>query len=69
MAQNRPISLCNTIYKLILKIIANHTKPFLDGIIHPSQSAFAKNRRASDNVLIVQEILNYFQTSKAKRTH
>ena len=29
-ADFRPISLCNMVYKLIEKIVANHLKPFLD---------------------------------------
>lgn len=67
MTQYRPISLCNTVYKIISKIISNRLKPFLEKLIHPSQSAFVPNRRAIDNALIVQEILNYFRTSKARK--
>lgn len=59
----RPFSLCNTIYKVISKLIVNRIKPFLDQLIHPSQSAFQKNHRASDNAIIVQEILRHFRKS------
>lgn len=38
--QFRPISLCNTLYKLIIKIIVNHLKPIVTKIIGPTQTSF-----------------------------
>eukprot|EP00253_Pinus_taeda_P016805 PITA_16805 len=39
----RPISLCNCLYKIIFKIIANHLCPILSRHIAPQQFAFLKH--------------------------
>jgi hypothetical protein len=62
-ADYRPISLCNVIYKIITKCLANRLKPHLPDHIHPSQQAFIEGRRISDNIIIAQEITHSFQLS------
>lgn len=54
----RPIGLRNTIYKIITKILANQLKPFLEKIISPFQASFMKNRRESNNAIIIQELFS-----------
>jgi hypothetical protein len=59
-ADYRPISLCNVIYKLIAKCLANRIKPHLPDYIHPSQQAFIEGRRISNNIIIAQEVTHSF---------
>ena len=54
----RPISLCNTTYKMITKIIVARLRPFLSGIVSPFQSAFMPGTKGTDNVIIVQELIH-----------
>ena len=54
----RPISLCNSSYKIITKILANRIKKVLPLIISENQGGFVPNRQIIDNVIIVQEAVH-----------
>ena len=54
----RPISLCNTVYKVVTKIIVSRVRPFLEKLISPLQSTFVLGRKSVDNAIIVQEIIH-----------
>ena len=53
----RPISLCNTVYKIVLKILVHRIKPLLPRLISPMQAAFLEGRRGSNNVIIAQKLI------------
>lgn len=53
-----PISLCSTLYKIIIKIIVSRIRPFLRQWIRPCQVSFVPDRHMSYNILITREILH-----------
>ena len=62
----RPISLCNTIYKLVTKIIVNRLKPFIPQCISPNQNSFMKGRGPDVNIVVASEIIHPLQKKKGK---
>lgn len=54
----RPISLCNTIYKIFSKIVANKLKEFLPIVIDKQQRAFVHGRQILDGIISIHKIIH-----------
>eukprot|EP00253_Pinus_taeda_P013597 PITA_13597 len=62
----RPISLCNFLYKIIAKIIANRLMPILSEHISSEQFSFLHHRQIHEAIASTQELIHTLQTKKQK---
>lgn len=63
ISQFRPISLCNTIYKMVTKILVDRLRPILTKIISPCQVSFLQGRISP----IIQLLLKSFTLSGQRK--
>ncbi|XP_074316286.1 uncharacterized protein LOC141652637 [Silene latifolia] len=56
----RPIACCNTLYKVISKLLCNRLAVILPNLINQSQAAFIKGRSIMGNILISQDLVRLY---------
>eukprot|EP00253_Pinus_taeda_P006494 PITA_06494 len=62
----RPISLCNSIYKIIAKVIANKIKPILSRHISMEQFGFLSGRQIHEAIGVAQEVMHSVRQKNKK---
>jgi hypothetical protein len=62
----RPIALCNVLYKICAKGIANRLRQLIDVFISEEQSSFISGHLITNNVLIAYESIHYSKQKKGK---
>eukprot|EP00253_Pinus_taeda_P019430 PITA_19430 len=62
----RPISLCNRIYKIIAKVIANIIKPILSRHISMEQFGFLSGRQIHEAIGVAQEVMHSVRQKNKK---
>lgn len=62
----KPIELCNTIYKILAKLLCNRMVPLFLELIAKNQSAFLKNKLAVGNAMIGLEVISQIQALNPK---
>lgn len=60
LSEFRPISLCNTVYKVISKIIGARLKRLTPLVVQRNQVGFVKGRLLCENVLLASELVSEF---------
>lgn len=66
LSNYRPISLCNSVYKIVSKIIVGKIRSLLSNLISPIQTTFVLGRKGVDNVIIAQELLYSMDEMKGR---
>ena len=66
LSNYRPISLCNSVYKVVSKILVAQIRLLLGKLISPVQTTFVSGRRGTDNVMIAQELFHALDKKKGK---
>ena len=54
----RPIALCNTIYKIFSKVMANRLKTIMPKLISEEQTGFVPGRSILDGIITIQEVIH-----------
>eukprot|EP00253_Pinus_taeda_P024711 PITA_24711 len=60
----RPIALCNVVYKIISKVVANRLKPLLPTLVSGEQSGYVEGRQILDNIIQAQEVVHSLSSKR-----
>lgn len=61
MSDSRPISLCNVVYKILAKVIANRLNPTLNSIIADNHSVFVPGWVITNNIMLAFETQHFLK--------
>eukprot|EP00253_Pinus_taeda_P027155 PITA_27155 len=53
-----PIALCNVVYKIISKVVANRLKPLLPSLVSGEQSGYVEGRKILNNIIQAHEVVH-----------
>jgi hypothetical protein len=67
VTQFRPISLCNTIYKIVSKVIVERLKECITKIVSPFQTGFVPGRIIHENIIVAKEMAHSLQKMKGRK--
>lgn len=56
-----PISLCNVLYKIVAKTLANRLKKVVGDVLGEAKSAFVEGQLITDNVVIAAEVYHFLK--------
>lgn len=60
----RPISLCNVVYRIIARVLANRLKLILPIVVSPTQTTFIPGHLITDNKLVAFETVHAIHMRK-----
>ena len=60
----RPIALCNVVYKIISKVVANKLKPLLPSLVSVEQSGYVECRQILNNIIQAHEVVHSLTSNR-----
>jgi len=60
----RPIALCNVVYKIISKVVANRIRPLLPYLVSEEQAGYVEGRQILNNIIQAHEVVHTLTSKK-----